>query len=339
MANLVDVFNSDAFGMLSLTDKVNHMDYTPGTIRNLGLFESVGIDTRTVQIDEDRDSLSLISSSPYGGVMDPVAVKSRATAVNVTVPHFNTTRRVYASEVASRRMLGSDQLMSIDSKVEDTLRRAARNMDATEEYLMLTALKGIILDGDMSSTLLSLFTAFNVSQQTEVDFDLDNATPASGALAKLCRQVQRTIATALGDQMYNGIHALCGAAFFDGLVAHPEVRAAYDRPVDGAYLRQDHTYNSIEYAGITFQEYRGAVGGTAFVHTDKCHVFPRGVGDLYRLYYAPADTFSAINTIGLPRYSSSVLDPSGDRFIDLNVQMNVIPLVTKPRVLVQGKRT
>jgi hypothetical protein len=43
---------------------------------------------------------------------------------------------------------------------------------------------------------------------------------------------------ALRPAAYDHIHAMCGPDFFDDLIAHPEVKKAYERWLDGAFLRQ-----------------------------------------------------------------------------------------------------
>jgi uncharacterized protein YerC len=40
--------------------------------------------------------------------------------------------------------------------------------------------------------------------------------------------------------------------FFDDLITHPEVEKAYDRYLDGAFLRQGQARGSFEYSGIAF---------------------------------------------------------------------------------------
>jgi Phage major capsid protein E/ParB-like nuclease domain len=43
-----------------------------------------------------------------------------------------------------------------------------------------------------------------------------------------------------------GIHAICGADFFDDLITHSEVEKAYERYLDGAFLRQGQARGSFE---------------------------------------------------------------------------------------------
>src|ERR687898_929854 len=89
---------------------------------------------------------------------------------------------------------------------------------------------------------------------------LDDTSPAPGVIKKKCHDVRRKIEDELGAAPYDHIHAICGADFFDDLITHSEVTKAYDRYLDGAFLRQGQARGSFEYSGIVFEEYRGRVG-------------------------------------------------------------------------------
>jgi hypothetical protein len=54
---------------------------------------------------------------------------------------------------------------------------------------------------------------------------------------------------------------------------------------------------------------------------------------------APADFVETANTIGLPRYAKQAADQQFARWVMLHVQSNPLPICTRPRVLLKGKRT
>ena len=117
------------------------------------------------------------------------------------------------------------------------------------------------------------------------------------------------------------------------------VEKAYERWLDGAFLRQGQARGSFEYAGILFEEYRGKVGSVDFTDASKAYFFPVGVPGLFRQYNAPADFVETANTIGLPRYAKQAVDQQFARWVMLHVQSNPLPICTRPRVLLKGKRT
>jgi hypothetical protein len=90
---------------------------------------------------------------------------------------------------------------------------------------------------------------------------------------------------------------------------------------------------------IVFEEYRGRVGTVDFTDASKAYFFPVGVPGLFRQYNAPADFVETANTIGLPRYAKQAVDQQFARWVMLHVQSNPLPICTRPRVLIKGKRT
>ena len=189
------------------------------------------------------------------------------------------------------------------------------------------------------AVIYDLFTEFGVTAHAEIDFDLDNASPPPGAVKKKCHDIRRKIEDELGVVPYDHIHAMCGPDFFDDLITHSEVAKAYDRWLDGAFLRQGQARGSFEYAGILFEEYRGRVGSVDFTDAAKAYFVPVGVPGLFRQYNAPADFVETANTIGLPRYAKQAVDQQFARWVMLHVQSNPLPICTRPRVLIKGKRT
>src|SRR5918992_763488 len=113
-----------------------------------------------------------------------------------------------------------------------------------------------------------------------------------------------------------------GSVVIYDLITHSEVAKAYDRYLDGAFLRQGQARGSFEYSGIVFEEYRGRVGTVDFTDASKAYFFPVGVPGLFRQYNAPADFVETANTIGLPRYAKQAADQQFARWVMLHVQSN-----------------
>jgi Phage major capsid protein E len=128
--------------------------------------------------------------------------------------------------------------------------------------------------------------------------------------AQECHAIRRKIEDELGAQPYEHIHAICGAKFFDDLITHSEVEKAYERWLDGAFLRQGQAHGSFEYAGILFEEYRGRVGSVDFTDAAEAYFFPVGVPGLFRQYMRPptssrSPTPSACRATPSRRWTSS----------------------------------
>jgi len=193
----------------------------------------------------------------------------------------------------------------------------------------------VITYADTTST--DLFQFFGVSQETEIDFDLDNASPAKGALYKKCAEVIRTIGDNLGGLPYAGINGLCGNGFYDDLITHPQAEETF-KYQQGATLRDRQPWRTFDIHGIHFENYRGGVGATSFVDTNKCHFYPVGVPEFFMTYFAPADYVETVNTLGLPLYAKTVPMPNG-KGVTIEMQSNPLSICTRPKALLVARRT
>lgn len=340
---MLDMFNNNAFSTLSLTDAINKVKFVPGRISSMGLFQESGVSTTSIAIEEKNGILSLISPTGRGGPGVTVD-RSRRTLRSVSIPHFQIDDAIMAEQVQGVRAFGSEtQLDTIAAKIGEQSAIHAQSLAATQEYSRLGAVKGLITYADGSS--LDLFNFFEVSAVAERAWDLSAASPAGGILRKTCAEVYRQMSSILEGIPFSGINALCGDAFFDALIQHTEVRSTYLASAEASELRrgyvgngQQGTYAAFEFGGIVWENYRGSVDSTQFINTDKVHMFPMGVPGLFRTYYAPADYMETVNTMGRRLYEKMFAMPN-DKGMNMEVQMNALEFCTRPRTLLQGRRT
>jgi hypothetical protein len=335
--SILDVFKGDAFSVMSLTDSIRKMPFIPGRAGAVINWNEQGVPTTSIMIEEIDGVLTLVNPTARGGPGETVKKQLR-TARQLAVPHYEVDDAIYADEVQGVREFGSENQVKTVLSVVDRrmIEHVQLRLDPTLEYQRVGAVKGIILNGD-GSTLYNLFTEFNVSQESEVDFNLDAADPA-GAIRTTCSQVVRLIANNLGGISYGGVYGFAGDAFFDNLIASKETRETFLNQVQAAQLRGMAAFQTFDYGGIVFENYRGAAGGSAFIDTNKCHIFPVGVPGLFRTIYSPADYVETVNTIGLPRYAKQFPMENG-KGVNLETQMNALSYCTRPTTLIKAKRT
>jgi hypothetical protein len=339
---MLDIFNNDAFSVTNLTDAVNALAFVPGRIGEMGLFAESGVNTTSILIEEKDGILSLVAPSPRGGAGQTIE-KGARRARPLSVPHFEINDAIMAEEVQGVRAWGQETaLMQIQDRVAERAMIHSQSMEATQEYSRIGAIKGIITYAD--ATTMNLFTEFGVSQEAEVDFDLDNANPTDGVLRKKCAGVTRTVANHLAGLPFSGVRAFCGDNFFDDLLAHKEVRSTFLNWPAAQILREGYiepngkSYGAFEFGGIVWENYRGAVGSQAFIDADKCHIYPVGVPGLFRTVYSPADYSETTNTLGQRLYAKQYPMPNG-KGVHFDVQMNALEYCTRPKVLIKGKRS
>jgi hypothetical protein len=339
-AGMLDVFNDDAFSFTTLTDAINEMPFIPGRAGAVAGWQEQGVATLTIAIEKKGNVLEILNPSGRGGPGQSFA-KVKANLRDLRIPHYQIDDAIYADEVQGVREFGSESnLKTVQGEVNRRMEEHVQlRMDPTIEHQRLGAIKGIIVDG-AGNTVYNLYTEFGVTQQTEVDFNLDS-TANDGSLRKECDSTVRKIAKALGGVPYRGVYGFCSDAFWDALIKNAEVRSTYLQQQEASQLRTGTAYQTFNFGGITWENYRGGTGteeATPFIATDKCHIFPVGVPNLFRTYYAPADYEETVNTIGLPRYARQFPMQNG-KGRHMELQSNALSICTRPRVLIQGKTT
>jgi hypothetical protein len=337
----MDVFKQDAFSATSLTAFVDKMGYTPQFLFTMqGLFVPTPIRTTAVFIEERSNDAALIQTTPRGAPPPQKGGDLR------TVRAFSTRRvaqksRITADELQNIRAPGSEtELKSLEQEVRRRQAKMQGDVDLTMENLCLGAVQGLVADAD-GSTIYDWAAEFSQAIPGEVDFDLDNASPAAGVLRKRCTAAVRSITRSLKGLGGNGVRvmALCGDDFWDNLIAHQEVRQTYLNYAAAATLRDPVAWEVFNFGGITWTNYRGTDDGTTVaVGAAKAKFFPVNAG-IFQMAYAPAETFDFVNTLGQPRYSWIVTDKDRNAWADVEMYSYPLPVCTMPSALYQARYT
>jgi hypothetical protein len=243
--------------------------------------------------------------------------------------------RVWASELQNIRAFGStDQLQSLQIEVARRQQKILRNIELTKENLRLGAVQGIVLDAD-GSTIYNWATEFGQTIPAEVGWDLQNVSPAEGAVRKKCTAAIRSIRKGLKGLAAPRVVALCGDTFWDDLTSHPEVIKTFLNWQAAADLRNDHgnAWSTFRYGDIDFINYRGTDDGTSVaIGTTKAKFFPVGSG-IFRWALSPGERFEFVNTLGQDNYSAMVLDKDRNTWADIEVYSYPLPICTMPQAL------
>jgi len=337
--DILDVF-SDLFTMSSLTDAISHVDYLPGRVGQLGLFESEGVPDRTVVIEEDPITLALVPVTPWGGVPTPNTMDARV-ARPFLAPHVAMQDAIGPGEIQSVRAYAqgrtpSDARMTVEEMRNRKLRVMQMKLQATLEFHRIGAIKGVVYDADGTTVIHNMFTLFNVAQQT---LNMALGTTTTNILGKI-RAAQRLSQDALGNTPFTGWRGLAGDTFFDQLIGHGKVEDKYLNSADNRLLRDaDLAYGAISFGGVVWENYRGSVGGVPFIEADKAYLFPMGAPGLFLQKNGPSDWIDRVNQMpqspnGLPIEVRSEMLPMG-KGMQIEAQMNPLCLCTRPRAVIQ----
>lgn len=318
------------FTQAELTAAINQFPVQWGRVSQLGLFTDRGARTRSVVIEEQSGSLSLLTTHEWGGEGTAASKLNRKTyafGIKQTVHEDLVT----AADVQDVRAFGLDNgLADISTEVARRLQRMRARHDQTLEYKRMGALKGNVLNADGSTSLANLFSTFGVSQTT-VDFVFGTSTTdILGKCAAVLNQIEDNLK---GDAM-TGVRVLVSPEFFSNLINHAKVVDAYKYHSEAAIRMATDMRPNFTFGGINFEEYRGSVNGTRLIASGEGHAFPVGTLDTFATYYAPADFNETANSIGMPIYVKT-WDKEGGRGTVIHTQCNSLPLCHQPAVLVK----
>lgn len=338
----MDIFNNSAFSMTSLTGAVDKVGYKPQTLGALGIFEPMPVRTRTVFVDRREGKLTLIPTSPVGAPPKELQVDPR-NAVPLKTTRLTEGFTLYAEEIQGIRAFGSEsEFAQVQAEYLRRMSMVRDDMELTHEYHRLGALQGLLLDADGTTVIYNYFTEFGVTEAPAIDFDLDNASPAAGAVRLKATSVIRSMARSAGGAFTPAttVHALVGDAFYDALITHPEVEKTYLNWAAAADLRTDKSFQSFTYGGITWHNYRGTDdNSTVAIDPDEAKFFPVGARDVFKKAMAPAEFGPYVNTLGQDTYAMNI--PDRDRQAWTRGELYSYPLyfVQRPDVLRKGVRT
>jgi hypothetical protein len=343
MATL-DIFKQDAFKLQSMLQAIDAVDYRPQRLGDMGIFTPNPVRTEVVSIEKRAGTLALIQTSPRGAPLGQRNTEKR------DIRDFRTVRiaesdRIMASELAGIRAFGTEsELMQVQAEVARRLMGPVgleSKVELTLENMRLGAIHGVVKDAD-GSTIYDWFDELGVTQANEIDFDLDNASPASGVVRKKCSEVVRAMMKAAKGVWTPAtrVHALCGDAFWDDLTAHSEVRQTYLNTQEASDLRNGNAYEIFNYGGITWENYRGTDdGSTVAVHTDKARFFPVNAPGAFLEVFSPGEQFAHIGQLGQRLYPLIVPDRDRDMYADIEAYSYPLHVCTRPLMLQRAKRT
>lgn len=340
----MDIFNQDAFSMVSLTNAIDRTPFQPQRLGQMGLFTPMPVRTITVGVEDRDGKLSVIQTSERGAPLQQRATEKRK------IRDFRTARiakgdHLTASEIQGIRAFGSEtELMQVQAEVARRLDGPVgirRDVELTKENMRLGAIQGIVLDAD-GSVIYNWFTEWGLAQPAEIDFDLDNASPVAGALRKKCNDVVRKVTRGAKGMMTqgSGVGALCGDEFWDAFITHPDVEKTYLNWEAAANLREGTAWQAFNFGGISWENYRGTDDGTTVaVGSQKVNFFPANSPGVFQEAMSPGESFEFVNTPGLPEYAMIVPDKDRNMFVDIEVYSYPLFLCSTPAALQRGKMT
>ncbi|MCA7985164.1 major capsid protein [Burkholderia vietnamiensis] len=342
MASL-DIFNQDPFSTVSLTAAVDKYPYQPQTLGELGIFDDDPIRTTALVVEQRQGQLVVIPLSERGEEGTQRTTEKRQ-ARYFDVPRLRHADTIYANELQNIRAFGTEsELMQVQDEVARRLAGPTgllKNIEYTWEFQRLAAVQGKFTDAD-GTVKYDWFQEFGITPATEVGFNL--AAGTANSLRPLCNQITRSMARKAQGAFTPStkIFALCGDAFYDTFVNHPDVIRTFVNWSDAVEIRGGNSggaFQAFEFGGIRWLNYRGSDDNTTIkIADDKVKFFPVGAPGIFRRALAPGESFQWVNTPGKPVYVVPIMDRDRNEWWKMEVSSYPLHICTRPEVLFSGR--
>ena len=347
---IIDIFHQDAFSAITLTQGVQRNPYQPVGLGELNIFTPNPIRTTAVSVESRQGVLSLIPFSERGAEgLQRTTEKRQLRYFDVPRLMHSDTIHTYELQNIREFVEGSTgqvvtQLMQLEREVARRLGGPTgllASVEYTKEYLRLAAVQGLVLNPKDGSQMYSWFDEFGITQATEVGFNLAAATPNS--LRPLCNSIVRTMARKAQGAFTPStrVYAMCGDAFYDAFVNHPDVIRTFVNWSDAKALRdnsQGAAFEAFDFAGITWFNYRGSDdNATIKVPDDKVKFFPVGAPGVFQEVLAPGESAEFMNQPGSTVYVLPIPDLQRRMWWKMEAYSYPLYLCTRPEVLLSGR--
>ncbi|WP_416739232.1 major capsid protein [Pseudomonas sp. NFX71] len=320
----------DMFSVANLTAAVNKLPAIPGKVGAMGLFDEKGVTSTSVVIDEREGRLVLVPNTSRNDDPAPLKGSKRKRRTFETL-HLPINRPLLPSQLQGIAAFGQESATApMATVINDNLQELKNSIEATREFQRIGALRGKLLDAD-GEIMFDLYKEFEVSQKK---FTVALSTAGTN-VRKACLDAKRYSESKLNGVMVTGFRALCGPDWFDALIDHEKVKAAFANYQEAQDRLGGDMRTGFTFGGIEFIEYDVTVSGQRFIPADIAQVFPMARG-VFRMFNAPANYNETVNTLGQPFYSKAEPRKMGKGW-DLEAQANPLAMCLFPEALIELK--
>lgn len=334
-----------ASGQFNVTDWTPEIVQIPlqwGTINQLGIFQNEPVAASTVTFEETIKDGALIVDRVRGD-RGNVSKDSIRKIHTFAIPHFPLEDSIYPKDLVGVRAYGQpDEQEALASVRARKMERIRQNHAWTLEAARAQA----IVAGTAyapNGTIVQDFNSEFGFTRTTVGFALSTGT------TEVLDKIEQCIAS-IQDNVTNGtgvtgVVALCSPTFFAALISHPTVKSAYQYyqstqeplrnrlvPGNNAAGMQREFY----YGGVRFVEVRAKYNGTALIPTDEAYFVGEGT-DAFKTYFAPAERFGMVGTLGEELYMFETEAANGTK-IEIETESNFINAILRPGAVVKATR-
>lgn len=346
--SIMNVFRSDAFSTISLTQGIEKVPFNPVGLGALDLFTEVPIRDRGAMIEQWQGQLVVIPTSEIGAPPTERVTEKRQGRYFLC-PRLAHGDTIKAVELQSVRAFDPGNGMPVVTEMMQLQKESARrlsgptglqaSLEYTRERHRLSAIQGLVKDAD-DTVLFNWFQEFGITQPAPFVFNL--AAQSAGTLRPLVNQIARQVARKSQGAFtpQSEIWALCGDNFWDAFINHVDVRQTYLNWTAAADLRNGSefaAFGQFKFGDITFFNYRGSDdASTISVSSNGAHFFPVNAPGIFQEILAPAEFFPWVNQPGKKEYVLPIIDRDRNAWFRQEIYSYPLFICTRPEVLQTG---
>ncbi len=341
---MTDVFTFP-YTAVQLTQQVNRIPNVYGLLNELNVFPSQGSISTLVEVRREEYTLAVLPAADRGAT-GSVASRKPGDALFFDTPHFphKDTLRPQDLQNQVQQVANTLQPRTFEVEMAKRLWQIRAKHAITREWLRMSALKGIIMDG-AGNVLYNLFTQFGFTPVT-IYFNLaSNSSDVIGACAQLIQGIQ----TNLRGEVMSHVRVFVDPTFFNQFVNHPNVNkywlnwqaaselANMQRVKQGGQFGRTFPFQQIEwveyYGSVPVKQADGTLATVPLISPGLGHAYPVGTMSTFGTWDAPPNHIQFVNTPGTEVFiSPKVLDHG--QGVELHTESNPLPLCKRPEVLV-----
>ena len=306
----------------------------------LGIFTKEGVTQESVTVVEITTGYGMVKDIHRGArhtvISDPTR-KMHAFAI----PHFTLDGSITPRDIQGKRAFGADVLETLAAVRARKLEVIRKSWAATHEAALWHTIVTGTAYAPNGNVTYNWYTEFGATRTT-VDFELNTAT--TDIIAKT-EQVFAAIQDNAHDGTVRGdIWAVASPEFFAKLIGHPTMKALYMAYQQSPQILKerlrargyDARYREFTVGDITYIENRGVnPDGTRQIPAGEVYFLPADMGDNFVQYFAPADHFDFVNTVGQELYAFEYGDNRG-QMIEMQTESNFLNVLRRPQLVVKG---
>lgn len=342
---------------VELTDILVEIPRNISIIDALGLFEEVFVTQKKIEIQRTQYSNHLIKDKNWEAKADTMVSKPVRGFIQIKIPNFELQDAIKPQDIDGVAQVSSIQEAALLEEVTNVRLEKLTYLQSAFDLTHDVAKMQLITKGTVYAPTGTLATNYGdtvdfyqemgVTRQSHV-LNLSGANDPRIACSQLVRKMREALRNSSTGGNYRNLILLCGTDFFDAVYTNPFVTEAvkyFNQDLNKLLLKTpdqaagyDANFRTVTLWGLTFIDagtggYEDADGVfQPWIEPTKAVALPTGVRGMFKTYYAPANTFSAINKRAAGRYYFEKLNDEDD-LIQMKVGSNFMNAVLYPAAI------